>query len=297
MRRNVEEDFFERVGAVSPKEVFVRGHPLTNPSRLIGATGVVEKYGLTLFATFSFYEGGPRGLGVFELKYLDSVEGPLVGEVLDVGKLGKPMASKVEDVATIVYSKGDTLSVLAMTNHSIVSTETDAQCESGTIFEDVLFCSRDGALWTARLEGATELFEAARACEGTCSHERLKIRDWKELLCPAEWELALEWGSTPVFVEGLMLVMVTAKLEDSKKAFLVAVDTEELNVVALSPGYVFTPLTLYERLGAVENSVEPGALIVEGNEAYVVYVAGGAVLGLARADLSALLDSLVPFPV
>jgi len=297
MRRNVEEDFFERVGALSPKEVFVRGHPLANPSRLTGATGVAERYGATLFVTFSFYERGSKGLGVFELKYLDSVEGPLVGEVLDVGELGKPMASRAEDVATVVYSKGDALSVLAVTDHSIVNAEIDARCGSGTIFEDALFCSRGGALWAARLEGVAELLEVARSCEGACRHERLMTRSWKELMRPAEWELALEWGSTPVLAEGLMLAMVTSKLDDSKKAFLVAVDPEELKVVALSPGYVFAPLTIYERLGAVENSVEPGALILEDNEAYVVYVAGGAVLGLARADLSALLDSLVAFPV
>ncbi|MBU6231282.1 MAG: hypothetical protein KGI45_00235 [Patescibacteria group bacterium] len=66
-------------------------------------------------------------------------------------------------------------------------------------------------------------------------------------------------------------------------------------LIARVPGYLLQPATEYETSGLVPNVTFPEGAIVIGDMLYVYYGAADTAIGLARCNLSELLDYILSF--
>ncbi len=115
---------------------------------------------------------------------------------------------------------------------------------------------------------------------------------------PAKWEERVGWGPPPIEIEPntyLALVHAMDSRDKAYKAFLLMfkLTSEGFEVIAESPGYVLTPTYTYEIYGDRPLVVFPTGMVVVDGEVYVSYGAADAVIGIAKADLTALMSIMV----
>jgi len=115
---------------------------------------------------------------------------------------------------------------------------------------------------------------------------------------PAKWEERVGWGPPPVEVEPNTFLALVHAMDGRDKAYkafllLLRMNNSEVEIIGESPGYVLTPRMTYEIYGDRPLVTFPTGMVLVDGYVYVAYGAADAVVGIARADLSALLASIV----
>jgi len=274
------EDIFARVITIPPREIYVRDHSLRSPSYVEAASGVLSD-GAALYLTFSFYEEGPKGL--LRARAPWPPQPPVAGYIIDYGDVNSPAAAKFGGGELVLYSKGKGLRYFFVKGKTVLVGSVEAPaCASATLVSGKVLCLREGEVVILELLGLEKL---DLRCEGVCEGPGLAAKGGRSL-----FEVRGARGISGVLhVEGLHVFAI-----NHEGGVILAAFDEGLRTYR-SPGFVMVPITWEELLGR-RSSVEVGSLLREGNEVSALYVAGGSTLGVAKTDLSALLEVLLPYP-
>ncbi|UXD22936.1 hypothetical protein IPA_09750 [Ignicoccus pacificus DSM 13166] len=149
----------------------------------------------------------------------------------------------------------------------------------------------------SKIENWEELNEISDEPLGSCgggTPKEMKLSKDIFKMYPAKWEERIGWGPPPIEVEPntfLALVHAMDGIDKAYKAFLLMfkIKGDTVEVIGESPGYVLTPTLTYEIYGDRPLVTFPTGMVLVDGTVYITYGAADAVIGIARADLSALM--------
>jgi len=143
--------------------------------------------------------------------------------------------------------------------------------------------------WNELVEG-----ECVPSSCGGGEPKEMMLGDEIVKIYPAKWEERIGWGPPPLEIEPntyLALVHSMDSIDKAYKAFLMLFKLKgnEFTLIGESPGYVLTPTMTYELYGDRPLVTFPTGMVLVDGTIYIAYGAADAVIGIAKADLSALL--------
>ncbi len=269
MRRPHEEDVFERLGVIPSRNLHLN-HPL-EATEIANATARTKDGRLDLVLEVSF--GGP-GVLVRSSVPLDRLENlafeHIVAEFFKLPEEGYVEFARPKLVNDkLYYSKRRFEGSWERWVASVGGGADEKRLENDISFEygNLSFTEEGGKL--------------------------IVVREGKRVatLEPEAWERALTWGTPPIEVEDMLLVLVDALCKDGASRSFLVVFSKEGELLTTSPGYVLTPITPWERVGRAALELRTGALIPGLHDVYLVYATNGT-LAFAKSDMTMLLNAL-----